>query len=85
MNQFSLITADEKQTREPRMESCTRQHTVRTFVDVFTVTTQTHVRARWVLTALGHTVKWNRMNFKLNTPGVWYQKSKVTNRFKLQF
>ncbi|XP_032371806.1 uncharacterized protein LOC116689383 [Etheostoma spectabile] len=79
-----LITAAEKEARGPRMESGIRQHAIRGYMDDLTVTTSTHVEARWVLTALDHMATWARMKFKpKKSRSMVIRNGKLTNRFKL--
>jgi len=57
----------------------------RGFMDDLTISTTTHVQARWVLTALDDTVNWGRMKFKPNkSKSLVIKKGKVTKRFNLQ-
>ncbi|XP_034721949.1 uncharacterized protein LOC117940937, partial [Etheostoma cragini] len=79
-----LITAAEKEARGPIMESGIRQHAIRGYMDDLTVTTTTHVEARWVLTALDHMATWARMKFKpKKSRSMVIRNGKLTNRFKL--
>ncbi|XP_021349432.1 uncharacterized protein LOC110466448 [Mizuhopecten yessoensis] len=59
-----IIKAAERETRGPRMESGIYQPANRGFMDDLTITTTTHVQARWVLSALEEVVTWARMQFK---------------------
>ena len=49
-----------------------------------TVTTETHIQARWILRGLDETVTWARMTFKpKRSRGVVIKNGKVTDKFKL--
>ncbi|KAF7641034.1 hypothetical protein LDENG_00298620 [Lucifuga dentata] len=43
-----LITAAKKEARRPRMESGVRQPPIRGYINNLTITTATHVEARWL-------------------------------------
>ena len=59
-----VMKAAERETRGARMNSGIHQPANRGFMDDLTVTTQTHVQARWELSALEDVVSWARMKFK---------------------
>lgn len=80
-----LITAVEKEAQGPKTESGIQQPPIRGYMDDdLTVTTTTHVEARWVLTVLDHMATWARMKFKLKKfRNMVLRNRKFTNRFKL--
>ncbi len=79
-----LITAAEKEAHGPKMESGIRQPPIRGYMDDLTITTTTHVEARWVLTVLDHMATWARMKFKpKKSRSLVIRNGKLTNRFKL--
>ena len=54
-------------------------------MDDLTISTATHIQARWVLTALDDTVNWARMKFKPNkSRSLVIKKGNVTKKFNLQ-
>ncbi|XP_052281123.1 uncharacterized protein LOC127878636 [Dreissena polymorpha] len=59
-----IINAAKRETRGPMTTSGIYLPSNRGFMDDLTVTTTTHVQARWVLRALDETVTWARMKFK---------------------
>ena len=59
-----IMKAAERETRGPKMNSGIYQPANRGFMDDLTVTTKSHVQARWVLSALEEVVSWARMKFK---------------------
>ncbi|XP_059378226.1 uncharacterized protein LOC132114105 [Carassius carassius] len=80
----SLEKAAEKEARGPKMESGIRQPPIRGYMDDLTVTTTTHVEARWVLPVLGHMATWARMKFKpKKSRSLVIRNGKLTNRFKM--
>ena len=83
MNQ--IINAAKRETRGPKTASGIRLPSNRGFMDDLTISTTTHVQARWVLTALDDTVNWTRMKFKPNkSRSLVTKKVKVTKKFNLQ-
>ena len=53
-------------------------------MDDMTVTTETHIQARWILRALEDTVAWARMKFKpVKSRSLVIRKGAVTDKFKL--
>ncbi|XP_030008310.1 uncharacterized protein LOC115431800 [Sphaeramia orbicularis] len=79
-----LITAAGKEARGPKMQSGIRQPPIRGYMDDLTVTTTTHVEARWVLTVLDRMATWARMKFKpKKSRCMVIRKGKVTNRVTL--
>jgi len=80
-----LITAAGKESRGPAMESRIRQPQIRGFMDDFTITTSTHVQARWILKALDDVVTWARMKFKpRKSKSMVIRSGKVTSKFQLR-
>ncbi|XP_033747101.1 uncharacterized protein LOC117332324 [Pecten maximus] len=79
-----IIKAADRETRGPKTSSGVRLPPNRGFMDDLTITTTTHVQARWIISALEATVGWARMKFK---PGksrcLILKRGKVTRRFKL--
>ena len=80
-----LITAAGKESTGPLMESGTRQPPIRGFMDDLTITTSTHVQARWILKALDDMATWARMKFKpRKSRSMVIRSGKVTSKFQLQ-
>ena len=80
-----VINAAKRETRRPKTASGIHLPCNRGFVDDLTISTTTHVQARWVITALYDTVNWARMKFKPNKfRSLVIKKGKVTKRFNLQ-
>ena len=59
-----IVNAAKRETRGPKTASGAYLPSNRGFMDDLTITTKTHVQARWVLTALDETATWARMRFK---------------------
>ena len=59
-----MINAALRETRGPKTESVIHLQSTRGFMDDLTLTTTTHVQARWMLTALTDVASWARMKFK---------------------
>ena len=64
MGMNMLIKAGERETRGPMTATNIRQPPSRGFMDDLTITTQSHIQARWVLGALEDAATWARMTFK---------------------
>ncbi|XP_021365777.1 uncharacterized protein LOC110458420 [Mizuhopecten yessoensis] len=80
-----IIKAAGRETRGPRTESGIYQPSNRGFMDDLTVTTTTHVQARWVLSALEEVVSWARMKFKARKSRCMImRKGRLTQQFKLK-
>ncbi|RXN13739.1 hypothetical protein ROHU_009472 [Labeo rohita] len=80
-----LITAAGKESRGPIMESGTRQPPIRGFMDDLTITTSSHVQARWILKALDEVAAWARMKFKpRKSRSMVIRNRKVTSKFQLE-
>jgi hypothetical protein len=79
-----VIQAAERETRGPKTMSGIRLPANRGFMDDMTVTTETHIQARWTLRALEDVVGWARMKFKpKKSRYLVIRKGQVTERFKL--
>jgi hypothetical protein len=79
-----MIKAAERETRGPKTNSGIRLPSNRGFMDDMTLTTETHIQARWMLRALEDIAKWARMTFKpRKSRCLVVKKGKVTDRFKL--
>ncbi|XP_015259494.1 PREDICTED: uncharacterized protein LOC107104090 [Cyprinodon variegatus] len=59
-----LITAAAAEANGPVTAAGSRQPSLRGFMDDLTITTTTHVQARWILKTLGALASWARMAFK---------------------
>jgi hypothetical protein len=79
-----LINAAQRETRGPKTESGTYLPSSRGFMDDLTLTTATHVQARWMLSALIDVASWARMKFKAaKSRSLIIKKGKTTDIFKL--
>lgn len=79
-----LVAAAEGVTRGPTLESGISQPVLCAFMDDITITTDTHVQARWVLETLGTEATWARMSFKASkSRSLVIRKGKPTGRFSL--
>ncbi|XP_060080104.1 uncharacterized protein LOC132559494 [Ylistrum balloti] len=80
-----IIKAAGRETRGPRTESGIYQPSNRGCMDDLTVTTTTHVQARWVLSVLEEVVSWARMTFKARKSRCMIlKKGHLTRQFKLK-
>ncbi|XP_060584269.1 uncharacterized protein LOC132740392 [Ruditapes philippinarum] len=80
-----LINAAIRETRGPKTESGIYLPSSRGFMDDLTLTTPTHVQARWMLTALTDVASWARMKFKgVKSKSLIIKKGKTTDRFVLR-
>ena len=59
-----IIKAGDREIRGPKTKSDIRLPPQRGFMDDLTITTESHIQARWVLKALEDVVSWARMAFK---------------------
>lgn len=59
-----ILKAAEEETRGPKTASGIRMPPNRGFMDDITITTQSHIQTRWILSSLEDTVSWARMKFK---------------------
>ena len=85
MSMNLIIKAAERETRGPKMQSGIYIPANRGFMDDLTVTTTTHIQARWVLRALEDTVTWARMEFKpKKSRCMIIKKGCLTDRFTLK-
>ena len=79
-----LINAAQRETRGPKTESGIHLPSSRGFMDDLTLTTATHVQARWMLNALTDVASWARMRFKAaKSRSLIIKKGKTTATFKL--
>ena len=79
-----LINAARRETRGPKTESGIYLPSSRGFMDDLTLTTATHVQARWMLAALTDVASWGRMKFKaIKSRSLVIKKGQTTERFKL--
>ncbi|XP_052257664.1 uncharacterized protein LOC127862512 [Dreissena polymorpha] len=80
-----ILNAAKKETRGPKTASGIYLPSNRSFMDDLTITTQTHVQARWVLSALESTTSWARMKFKpKKSRSLIIKKGQSTKKFNLQ-
>ncbi|XP_053389443.1 uncharacterized protein LOC128552430 [Mercenaria mercenaria] len=85
MGMNMIIKAAERESRGPKTSSGISLPSNRGFMDDMTVTTETHVQARWILRALDETATWAHMTFKpKKSRCLVIRKGKVTDRFKLE-
>ena len=79
-----LINAARREMRGPKTESGIYFPSSRGFMDDLTLTTATHVQARWMLAALTDIASWGRMKFKaVKSRSLVIKKGQTTERFKL--
>ena len=80
-----MINAALRETRGPKTESGIHLPSSRGFMDDLTLTTTTHVQARWMLTALTDVASWARMKFKAaKSRSLIIKKGKATDGFTLR-
>ncbi|XP_066271644.1 uncharacterized protein [Branchiostoma lanceolatum] len=80
-----LIDAAASKAKGPRMMSGARQNPLRGFMDDLTVTTVSHIEARWMIAELDLMATWARMKFKpKKSRCMVIKKGKITSRFKLE-
>lgn len=80
-----IINPANAETRGPKTSTGLHLPTNRGFMDDLTVTTQTHIQARWVLKALEEAATWARMKFKpKKSRSLIIKRGSVTRRFNLQ-
>ena len=80
-----LINAASRETRGPKTESGIYLPSSRGFMDDLTLTSVTHVQARWMLTALTDVATWARMKFKATkSRSLIIKNGKPTDRFILR-
>ena len=71
---------NKRESRGSKTASGIRLPSNRGFMVDMTVTTETHIQARWILRALDKTATWARMTFKPKmSRGVAFRKGKITN------
>ena len=79
-----IIKAAERETRGPKTSTGIRLPSNRGFMDDMTITTETHIQARWMLKALEETVTWARMKFKAaKSRCLVVRQGKAISKFKL--
>lgn len=84
MGMTLIITAASKKARGPKTAAGSQHPAIRGFMDDLTVTTSTHVQARWVLAELNRMATWAKMTFKPKTSRcLVIQRGKPTEKFKL--
>ncbi|XP_052280954.1 uncharacterized protein LOC127878469 [Dreissena polymorpha] len=59
-----IIKAGDRESRGPKTQTDIRLPPKRRFMDDLTITTESHIQARWILSALEEFVSWARMAFK---------------------
>jgi len=80
-----MINAALRETRGPKTVSGIYIPSSRGFMDDLTLTTTTHVQARWMLTALTDVASWARMKFKASkSRTLIIEKGKTTDIFTLR-
>ncbi|XP_063436214.1 uncharacterized protein LOC134717649 [Mytilus trossulus] len=80
-----IMKAAERETRGPKTDSGIFLPATRGFMDDLTVTTSSHIQARWILTALEEVVTWARMKFKpRKSRSMILKKGKITTKFQLK-
>ncbi|XP_078587744.1 uncharacterized protein LOC144868686 [Branchiostoma floridae x Branchiostoma japonicum] len=80
-----IIDAAASKAKGPRMQSGVRLTPLRGFMDDITLTTTSHIEARWMLSELDYMATWARMKFKpKKSRCMIIKKGKVTSRFKLE-
>ena len=78
------INAARRETRGQKTESGIYLPSSRGFMDDLTLTTATHVQARWMLAALTDVASWVRMKFKaVKSRSLVIKTGQTTERFKL--
>jgi len=77
-----MINAAFRETRGPKTESGIHLQSSRGFMDDLTLTTTTHVQARWMFTALTDVASWARMKSKaVKSRSLIIKKGNPTDRF----
>ncbi|XP_045195004.2 uncharacterized protein LOC123550644 [Mercenaria mercenaria] len=80
-----IINAAKRETRGPKTASGVYLPANRGFMDDLTVSTKTHIQARWVLSALDEAATWARMKFKAKkSRSLVIRKGQTTKKFNLQ-
>ncbi|XP_076155592.1 uncharacterized protein LOC143138965 [Alosa pseudoharengus] len=79
-----LITTAAAEAKGPVTAAGSRQPPLRGFMDDLTITTTTHVQARWILKTLGAVASWARMAFKpRKSRSMVIRRGKLTEAFEL--
>ncbi|CAC5406837.1 unnamed protein product [Mytilus coruscus] len=85
MSMNIIMKAAERETTGPKTESGIFLPATRGFMDDLTVTTSSHIQARWILLALEEVVTWARMKFKpRNSRSMILRKGQITTKFQLK-
>jgi len=80
-----ILKAAEQETRGPKTTSGIRMPPTRGFMDNITITTQSHIQARWILGVLEETASWARMKFKpIKSRYLVLRKGKITPQVALK-
>ena len=81
-----MINAALREARGPKTESGMHLPFTQGFMDNLTLTTTTHVQARWMLTALTDVTSWARMKVKAaKSRSLTIKKGKLTDRFPYEY
>ena len=84
MNMNIIMKAAERETKGPKTDSGIFLPATRGFMDDLTVTTSSHIQARWILSALEEVVTWARLKFKPRTSRSMILKGQITTKFQLK-
>ncbi|CAC5355486.1 unnamed protein product [Mytilus coruscus] len=85
MSMNIIMKAAERETRGPKTDSGIFLQATRGFMDDLTVTTSSHIQARWILSALEEVVTWARMKFKpRKSRSMILRKGQITTKFQLK-
>ena len=80
-----IINAAKRESRGPKTTSGVYLPSTRGYMDDLTITTKTHVQARWLLSALEKTATWARMKFKpKKSRSLIIKKGQPTKKFNLK-
>ncbi|CAC5418562.1 unnamed protein product [Mytilus coruscus] len=85
MSMNIIMKAAERETRGPKTDSGIFLPATRGFMDDLTVTTSSHIQARWILSALEEVVTLARMKFKpRKSRSMILRKGQITTKFQLK-
>ena len=85
MAMYLIREGGKRETKGPLSSSNIRQPSSRGFMDDLTITTTTHIQARWILTALEELTSWARMKFKpAKSRYMVIKNGRLTTRFRLR-
>ncbi|CAC5403354.1 unnamed protein product [Mytilus coruscus] len=85
MSMNIIMNAAERETRGPKTDSRFFLPAKRGFMDDLTVTSSSHIQARWILLALEEVVTWARMKFKpKKSRSMILRKGQITTKFQLK-